>query len=91
MNSLNIPCLGRNFTPGLLYNFHNEQIIEFPELWSREVLKSATKKEGKLKTTIDVYSEDTMKNKYKILGLADANSLKLSLLSDLVEVDGAAL
>lgn len=87
---LKIPCLGRNFSLGLLYDCRNERLLDYPELWDSKALESATKKDVKSKSSHEIYVEDTIKMKCQVLDIAN-NQLKLSLFSGLVEVDGAAL
>lgn len=85
---LQIPCLGRPFSLGMLYDCRTEKLIPGITLWDANKLKSFSKKEKQPSSDYEIIAEDKIENKTLSLGV-NAN-LKLSLMCGLVEVDGAA-
>ncbi len=87
-SQLQIPCLGRPFNLGMLYNYYTEKLVPGITLWNAEKLKSTKQTTKQPSSSCEIIDEDTIQNKAFSLGI-DAN-LKLSVLSGMVEVEGAA-
>ena len=85
---LEMPCLGQHFKLGMLYNCHTDSLIPDVILWGSEALRTATFQTPLESSDFEVIAEDTLIKKTTHLGV-DAN-LKLSLLSGMVHVEGAA-
>ena len=88
-SQLEIPCLGRPFKLGMLYDCRTDKLIAGLTLWNAKKLESA-KHTSQVKTPSCLGNptiEDTIKDKLSSVG-ADAQ-LKLSFMSGMVEVDGA--
>ncbi len=89
MNSqLKLPCLGRPFSLGMLYDAHSECIIPGKSLWDSTVIKSATNKTPQPSSNFEIIAKDSIEKKSSSLNI-EAN-LKLSLLGGMVDVSGAA-
>ena len=87
-DTLEKPCLGRPFQLGMLYDCRTDSLIPGLTLWGSEVLSTATFKAPLETSDFEVIAEDTLSKKMSCFGV-DA-SLKLSLLSGMVHVGGAA-
>lgn len=87
-SQLILPCLGRPFNLGMLYDCHSERLIPGKTLWNSKTLKSALQAAEQPSSNFEVFAEDTIQTKSSSLDI-DAN-LKLSFLCGLVEVRGAA-
>ena len=85
---LKVPCLGRPFNLGMLYDAHSDSIIPGKSLWNATVLKSALQTTQQPSSNFEIIAEDTISKKSSSLGV-EAN-LKLSLLGGMVNVSGAA-
>lgn len=85
---LDMPCLGRPFRLGMLYDYRSDQIIPGITLWDSDVLAKAHNEEPQPGSNFEVIAEDTIEAKSSHLGLKA--SLKLSLMGGLVNVSGAA-
>ena len=89
MNSqLQIPCLGRPFCLGMLYNCYSEKPIPGITLWSANKLKSALLSTKLPACDIETTTEDSLQSKSLSLGIGA--ELKLSLMSGMVDIKGAA-
>ena len=86
-NILVKPCLGRPFHLGMLYDCRSDHLIPGVTLWGPETLNKAVVKPQEC-CDFEVISEDSLSEKTFRLEV-DAE-LKLSLLSGLVNVEGAA-
>ena len=87
-NILEMPCLGHHFKLGMLYDCRTDSMISDAMLWDSETLKTATFKTPLESSDFEVIAEDTFWEKTSHLGVG--TSMKLSLLSGMVNVDGAA-
>lgn len=85
---IKIPCLGRPFSLGMLYDAHSDSIIPGKSLWDATILRSASNVTPQPSSNFDIIAEDSLEKKTSNLGI-EAN-LKLSLLSGMVKVSGAA-
>ena len=85
---LELPCLGRPFHLGMLYDSRSETIIPGKTLWDSKVLQCNMQKQPKAYSNFEVFAEDTLQKKSFSLGI-DAN-LKLSFMGGLIQVSGAA-
>ena len=85
---LQLPSLGRPFKLGMLYNCHTEKLIPGLTLWDAQKLKSVLHVKEEPSSSHNVIAEDTLHQKSLSLGIDP--DLKLSLMSGLVTVDGAA-
>ena len=88
-SQLQMPCLGRAFQLGMLYDCHTEQLISGGSLWDAQKI-SQTKMVTPLPKSHEyqVIEEDSLQDKCSSLGIED--DLKLSLMSGMVDVKGAA-
>ena len=87
-DTLEKPCLGQPFQLGMLYDCRTDSLIPGVTLWGIEALKTAVSKTPLETSDFEVITEDTLKEKTFHLGVD--SSLKLSLLSGMVHVGGAA-
>lgn len=85
---LKIPCLGRPFNLGMLYDCRTEKLIPGITLWDAKKLKSFSQIKKQPSSSYEIFAEDTIASKSSSLGI-EAN-LKLSLMCGLIQVDGAA-
>lgn len=85
---LEIPCLGRPFKLGMLYNCHSNSLLPGLRLWKPEKLKSAIDYSEKPSSKTEVIAIDSIQEKLKSLDIED--NMKLGVLSNLVKVKGAA-
>ena len=83
---MEMPCLGRPFQLGTLYDFRNDNLIPGVTLWGPETLGTATctKMEG---SDFEVITEDSLNE--KALHLDVSAGLKLSVLGGLVKAGGS--
>lgn len=88
MNILELPCLGRPFSLGMLYDCRSDKLIPGITLWDDHTLAKAKNSRPQISTDYEVISQDSFGNKSVHLGI-EAN-LKLSVLGGLVTVDGSA-
>ncbi len=85
--TLEIPCLGRPFSPGLLYDARTDKLLPL-SLWNNEKLKT------RIETTQTHYSEykisagQSLEEKLKLLDVS--GHVKLSFLGGLIEAKGSA-
>lgn len=87
-NQLQVPCLGRPFRLGMLYDSRTEQLIPGVTLWNAEKLKSTVETTKQFSCESNTAVEDTLQTKSSSLNLESGT--KLSALSGLINVKGAA-
>ena len=85
---IQIPALGRPFSLGMLYNGVTDQYIPGETLWNPDELKNNVSTKKYSVTYSDVMMEDSVAERARQLDIH--GSLKLSVLSGLVEVSGTA-
>ena len=85
---LQLPCLGRPFHLGMLYDSRSEKIIPGISLWDADKMKSALQSRPQTRSKCKIIAEDNFRKKSSSLGIN--GRLKLSLLGGLVDVSGAA-
>ena len=85
---IQVPALGRPFSLGMLYNGITDQYIPGETLWTLDQLKKNVFKKSNSGTYNDVMMEDSVAERARELDIH--GSLKLSVLSGLVEVSGIA-
>lgn len=85
---LQLPCLGRPFHLGMLYDCRRDKLIPGISLWDASKLKSALQSRPQPCSIVKIIAEDNMRMKSSSLGIK--GSLKLSILGGLVNVSGAA-
>ena len=83
-----ISALGRPFALGMLYDRRSEKLIPGKKLWSADHLNHALSTVPMASTTSEVFTESTIEDKMKAVDIK--GDLKLSFLSGLVSVEGAA-
>ena len=83
-----IPCLGRQFHLGMLYDCCSETIIPGKKLWDSDTLKSSMETRPQPYSNFEIIAEDTLSKKCLSLGI-DAE-LKLSFMGGLLKMSGAA-
>ena len=87
-DTLEMPCLGRPFWLGTLYDCRSDRLIMGTTLWDDQVIKAATSTNPQTASDFKVIAEDSVEDKTFNLDI-DA-SLKLSFLGGLVSVQGSA-
>ena len=85
---IQIPALGRPFCLGMLYNGVTDQYIPGKTLWKPDQLKKNVSTKTNSSTYNEVMIEDKVADRARELDIH--GSLKLSVLSGLVEVSGTA-
>ena len=85
---LKIPCLGRPFKLGMLYDCHTDKLIPGRTFWDSKILASALQTSAQTSSNFEVITDNTIEKKSLTIGLE--GDLKLSFLSGLFEVNGAA-
>lgn len=85
---LEMPCLGVPFQLGMLYDCRSNQVIPGVTLWDDKLLKDALQESPQPTSAFEIIAEDTVLKKSKGLGIE--GNLSLSVLSGLVNVEGAA-
>ena len=83
---LEMPCLGRPFQLGTLYDCRNDSLIPGVTLWGPDTLGTAISKPMET-SDFEVISEDSLNA--KLLHLDVSAGLKLSILSGLVKAGGS--
>ena len=81
---LQLPCLGRSFHIGMLYNCHQEKLIPGKNLWENTVIQSREQ----VSSDYEIITQDSLESTFNSLCLND--SLKLSYLAGMIEVSGSA-
>ena len=87
-NALQMPCLGRPFNLGMLYDCRDDQLIPGVTLWNHSTLKSSLDSRPQESLQFSVIAKDSIESKTSSLGVEAG--LKLSLLGGLVNVSGSA-
>ena len=87
-NIIQMPCLGRPFTMGMLYDCRKDILVPGMTLWSNATLRQALDSKKQTAEGYEIIAEDTFESKAFNLDI-NAN-LKLSFLGGLVEVQGSA-
>lgn len=87
-DALEMPCLGRPFQLGMLYDCRSDRPILGMTLWDADVLKKATSSKPQTASDFKVIAEDSISEKTTSMDISA--SLKLSLLGGLVKVEGSA-
>ena len=87
-NSLQLPCLGRLFQLGMLYDCNSDQPISEITLWDLETLKKHKSCATKFTSHQEILDSDTLNEKYNYLDIT--GDFKLSCLAGLVKVSGSA-
>ena len=85
---LQLPCLGRIFHLGGLYDCRSETIIPGKSLWDSTVLESHMQRRAQPYSNFEIVAEDTLNKKSFNLGINA--ELKLSFMGGMVEISGAA-
>ncbi|KAM4689141.1 uncharacterized protein O3C94_007289 [Discoglossus pictus] len=85
--TLELPTLGRPFQLGGLYDCRSDTLIQGVTLWNMSTLQKYIKIQPQPKTEFHIISSDTIEDKASALNLSA--SLKASVLSGLVEVNGS--
>ena len=83
-----LSALGRPFDLGMLYDRRSDKLVLGKTLWSRDHLAAARNTIPQPYTNSEVFTENTMEDKATALKIEAG--LKLSFLSGLVTVEGAA-
>ncbi|KAJ7383050.1 hypothetical protein OS493_031220 [Desmophyllum pertusum] len=83
--ALEIPCLGKQFQLGMLYDCRNECLNHDRRLWDADILNNALVSLPSRQTQCDVFTNDSFDGKMEMVGGANA-SFKVSLLSGLADV-----
>ena len=86
-DTLEMPCLGRPFHLGMLYDCRSDRLIMGMTLWNEEVLKKSTTSWPQTASDFEVIAEDSIED--KVFNLDIDASLKLSFLGGLVNVEGS--
>ena len=81
---MEIPCLGKPFQLGMLYDCRNDHLVSDITLWDAEILDKALVSRPLAESQCEVFTNDSLDTKMEMVG-ADAN-FKLSLLSGLADV-----
>ena len=87
-HALQMPCLGRPFQLGMLYDCRDDRLITGVTLWDNRALQDALDSRPHEGVQFSFAAEDTIENKTAMLGVEAG--LKLSLLGGLVNVSGSA-
>ncbi len=83
-----LPCLGRPFHLGMLYDSCREKIIPGKTLWNADILQSALQSQPQLFSKFEIFAEDGID--IKSTGLGISADMKLGFMSGLVKVSGSA-
>ena len=83
-----MPCLGRPFQLGMLYDCRDDRLVPGVTLWDYDTLQAALDSRPQEGLEYSIVTEDSIKSKTASLGV-DAG-LKLSCLGGLVSVSGSA-
>ncbi|XP_075314023.1 stonustoxin subunit beta-like [Odontesthes bonariensis] len=85
---MEVAALGRPFTIGMLYDARKDQLITGVTLWDEKTLQEKIVQENKCSSQFKIATSDSFEEKSSLLDV-DA-SLKASILSGLIEVEGSA-
>ena len=87
-NSFEVPCLGRSFQLGMLYDCCNDNITE-GTLWNAETMKNHQQDSAtKIVSNHEILVDDTLNEKYDWFDIT--GDIKLSCLVGLAKVSGSA-
>ena len=85
---LELPCLGRPFQLGMLYDCRNDSLVPGKTLWNDKLLNDARSERHQPSSGFEIIAEDTTANKMFNLGVE--GNLSLSILGGLISVSGSA-
>uniref|UniRef100_A0A673HRJ5 Fibronectin type-III domain-containing protein n=1 Tax=Sinocyclocheilus rhinocerous TaxID=307959 RepID=A0A673HRJ5_9TELE len=88
LNVIETAALGRPFQLGMLYDCRKDALIPGITLWDKEQLQQSIRAHPQINTGLSVTASDSIEEKSHLLNIDGC--LKLSLLSGLVNVSGAA-
>ncbi|XP_057180141.1 verrucotoxin subunit beta-like isoform X1 [Triplophysa rosa] len=88
VNVIETAALGRPFQLGMLYDCRKDALVPGITLWDKEQLQQSIHSHAQINTDFNVTASDSIEEKSHLLNID--GSLKLSLLSGLVNVRGAA-
>ena len=83
-----VSCLGRPMAVGMLYDCRKDELITGMKLWDQELIEKNSSVLLQESSEFHVNRDDSMENKARLLNIG--TELKLSVLSGLVQVEGAA-
>ncbi|XP_003388519.1 PREDICTED: verrucotoxin subunit beta-like [Amphimedon queenslandica] len=86
--TLELPCLGRPFQLGMLYDCRTDSLIPGITLWDNSVVKAALSEEFQPNSSFEVKAEDSVASKMSHLGVEAG--LSLSVLCGLVPVSSGS-
>ncbi|XP_042200736.1 verrucotoxin subunit beta-like isoform X2 [Callorhinchus milii] len=86
--TMELACLGRPFQLGMLYDCRSDSLIPGVTLWDLDTLNNNLYEHSKHNTEFHIIASDCIEDKAKALKVM--GTLKASLLSGLVQVDGSA-
>ena len=86
--TLELPCLGRPFQLGMLYDCRRDALVPGITLWDEKQLNVASSEKPQPSSNFEIIAEDSIKDKMFSLGVE--GSLSLSLVGGLVSVSGSA-
>ncbi len=81
---LEMPCLGKSFQLGMLYDCRHDHLVTDVTLWGADILNNALVSHPSMQSQCKVFTGDSFDAKMEMVG-ADAN-FKMSLLSGLADV-----
>ncbi len=79
-----MPCLGKPFKLGMLYDCRHDRLVSDATLWNVDILNNALVSRPSMQSQCEVFTNDSLDAKMEMVG-ADAN-FKMSLLSGLADV-----
>lgn len=85
---IQMPCLGRHFTMGMLYDCRKDSTIPGMTLWNDATIRDALHSEEQIAEGYEIIAEDTLES--KAMNLDISANLKLSFLGGLIDVQGSA-
>lgn len=85
---IQMPCLGRPFALGMLYDCRKDIIVPGMTLWDSAKLKAFRDSIQQVGSGFEIIAEDSLENKATNLDISA--SMKLSFLGGLIKVEGAA-
>ncbi|XP_053569241.1 uncharacterized protein LOC128659695 [Bombina bombina] len=87
-STIEMPCLGRPFSLGMLYDCREEKLIPGITLWNHEALREDVVSASQEETSCEFITSDTVSDKSSAMNINA--SLEASFLSGLVSVSGSA-
>ncbi len=85
--TLEIPCLGKPFSPGQLYDARNDKLLTL-SLWNCDKLEKGIKSTQTHYSNVSISAGKSLKEKLKLLDVS--GHVKLSFLGGLIEAEGSA-